>query len=74
MKKLPKIKELNAEYKRVLAEKKAAYTGYREAKEKMQEYAIARKNVETILGLSREQTEQQKKNEQARQKMEETQK
>ncbi|MBR0090890.1 MAG: relaxase/mobilization nuclease domain-containing protein [Lachnospiraceae bacterium] len=74
LKKLPKIKELNAEYKRVLAEKKAAYTGYREAKKKMQEYAIARKNVETILGLSREQTEQQKKNEQARQKMEETQK
>ena len=74
LKKLPRIKELNAEYKCVLEEKKTAYAGYREAKKKMQELAVARKNVETILGLTREQTEQQKKNEQARRKMEETQK
>ena len=74
LKKLPRIKELNAEYKRVLEEKKSAYAEYREAKKNMQEFAIARKNVETILGLTRAQTEQQKKAEQMRKQMEENQK
>lgn len=72
LKKIPKIKELNAEYRRVLEEKKIAYAEYRAAKKKMQEYAIARRNVETILGISRDQAERQKKNEQIRRQMEET--
>ena len=45
-KKLPRVKELNEEYRRVLSEKKALYAGYREKRKQMQEYAVARKNVE----------------------------
>ena len=58
VKKLPKIKELNAEYAAILSEKKALYGDYRKARKAMQEYTIARKNVETILEIHPERNEQ----------------
>ena len=54
VKKLPKIRELNEEYSRVLSEKKKLYADYRKARRQMEEYAIARKNVETILEIEPE--------------------
>lgn len=56
---IPRIKELNEEYTRVLGEKKRAYSEYRNVKKEMQEWQIARKNVE--LMLEKESTEIQKK-------------
>ena len=58
VKKLPKIKELNAEYAAILSEKKTLYGKYRKARKAMQEYTIARKNVETILEIHPERNEQ----------------
>lgn len=58
VKKLPKIKELNAEYAAILSEKRALYGEYRKARKVMQEYVIARKNVETILEIHPERNEQ----------------
>lgn len=57
-KKLPKIKELNEEYARVLVEKRALYAEYRSRRKQMQDYTVARKNVEMILEINpeREQT------------------
>lgn len=49
VKTLPKVKDLNAEYAQVLAEKKKAYAGYHAAKQRMQEYRKAQKNVELFL-------------------------
>ena len=49
-KKIPKFKELSAEYEEVLSRKKAAYKEYREAKKEMQKYTIAQKNVSMLLG------------------------
>ena len=48
--KIPKVKELSEEYTEVLNRKKAAYKEYRTAKKEMQQYTIARKNVEMLLG------------------------
>ncbi|MGN0294698.1 MAG: relaxase/mobilization nuclease domain-containing protein [Lachnospiraceae bacterium] len=56
---IPRIKELSDEYTRVLAEKKQAYSEYRNIKKEMREWQIARKNVE--LMLEKESTEIQKK-------------
>ena len=53
-KKLPKIKELNEEYSRVLSEKKSLYADYRQRRKQMQEYTVARKNVEMILEIDPE--------------------
>ena len=53
-KKLPKIKELNEEYARVLAEKRTLYAEYRSRRKQMQDYTVARKNVEMILEINPE--------------------
>ena len=45
LKKLPKVKALNAAYSDLLTQKKAAYPDYRKAREEMQELVKAQKNV-----------------------------
>ena len=59
LKKLPKVKELDAEYSKLLTEKKARYPDYRKAKEEMQELLRAQKNIELFFDEERnpEQTE-----------------
>ena len=49
LKTLPKVKELDAEYSKLLTEKKARYPGYRKAKEEMQELLRAQKNIELFF-------------------------
>ena len=49
LKKLPKVKELNAEYSALLSQKKAAYPAYRKARDEMQELMKAQKNVEMFF-------------------------
>ena len=49
LKKLPKVKELDAEYSALLSQKKAAYPAYRKARDEMQELKKAQKNVELFF-------------------------
>ena len=49
LKKLPKVKELDAEYAALLSQKKAAYPAYRKARDEMQELKKAQKNVELFF-------------------------
>ena len=49
LQKLPKIKELDAEFAELLAKKKAAYPDYRKARNEMQELVRAQKNVERFF-------------------------
>ena len=59
LKTLPKVKELDAEYSKLLTEKKARYPDYRKAKEEMQELLRAQKNIKLFFDEERnpEQTE-----------------
>ena len=57
LKKLPKVKELNAEYSKLLTEKKAAYPDYRKAKDEMQELLRAQRNVELFFAEEKNTTE-----------------
>ena len=59
LKTLPKVKKLDAEYSKLLTEKKALYPGYRKAKEEMQELLRAQKNIELFFDEEKkpEQTE-----------------
>ena len=61
--KIPRVKDLSAEYAVVLAEKKRAYAEYRQVKKDMQEYLTAKHNVDAILGESykEEQTKEKQK-------------
>lgn len=49
LKKLPKVKDLNAEYSALLTMKKALYPEYRKARDEMQEIVKAQKNVELFF-------------------------
>ena len=62
LQKLPKVKELDAEFAELLTKKKAAYSDYRKARNEMQELVRAQKNVERFF--AEEKTVQE--NEQAR--------
>jgi len=59
--KIPRVKELNAEYAEVLAEKKKAYAEYREAKKDMQDYLTAKHNIDTFLDADQSVGQNQKK-------------
>ena len=50
IKKIPKVKELNAEYAKVLENKKKTYTEYRKVRAEMQDYQIALKVAEACVG------------------------
>ena len=57
LKTLPKVKELDAEYSKLLTEKKAAYPDYRKAKDEMQELLRAQRNVELFFAEEKNTTE-----------------
>ena len=57
MKKLPKVKELDAEFAELLIKKKAAYPDYRKARDEMQELVRAQKNVERFFAEEKDTTE-----------------
>ena len=54
MKKLPKIKELQAEYAKLLEEKKKTYAEYRRSREEMRELLTAKANVDRLLNMEAE--------------------
>ena len=60
LKTLPKVKELDAEYSKLLTEKKARYPDYRKAKEEMQELLRAKRNVELFFAEEKGSTEKKK--------------
>lgn len=62
--KIPTIKELNAEYAQVLAEKKKTYSEYRQARQEMKDYQTAKYNIDRFLQIEEQekQAEKQKQN------------
>ena len=57
LQKLPKVKELDAEFAELLSKKKAAYPDYRKARNEMQELVRAQKNVERFFAEEKGTTE-----------------
>lgn len=65
VKKLPKAKELQAEYAELLADKKKAYAEYRRSREEMRELLAAKANVDRLLNMEAEHdTEREKDHDQ----------
>lgn len=54
VKKLLKVKELQAEYARLLEEKKKTYSEYRRSREEMRELLAAKTNVDWLLNMEAE--------------------
>lgn len=59
IKKLPKVKDLNAEYTELLKQKKVAYPEYRKAREEMQRLLRAQKNIERFFADETPQSDRQ---------------
>ena len=64
IKKIPKVKELNMEYAKVLESKKKTYAEYRKVRAEMQDYQIALKVAEACVGEEAEKEMLQKEQEQ----------
>ena len=62
VKKLPKVKELQAEYAKLLEEKKKTYAEYRRSREKMRELLKAKENVDRILNMKEEKQAEKDRN------------
>ena len=61
VKKLPKVKDLQAEYSKPLEEKKKTYAEYRRSREEMRELLTAKANVDRVLNMDEEQKKEQEK-------------
>ena len=61
VKKLPKVKELQTEYAKLLEEKKKTYAKYRRSREEMREVLTAKANVDRVLKMEVEQDVEKEK-------------
>ena len=61
VKKLPKVKELQTEYAKLLEEKKKTYSEYRRSREEMRELLTAKANVDRVLKMEVEQDVEKEK-------------
>ena len=61
VKKLPKVKELQTEYAKLLEEKKKTYSEYRRSREEMRELLTAKANVDRVLKMEVEQDVEKKR-------------
>ena len=64
VKKIPKVKDLNAEYAELMASKKQAYAEYRKIRDEAQELAIAERNLSTLYKMEREEEQRIQRTEQ----------
>ena len=58
--KIPKVKEIQAEYDALREKKKQAYAAYHQAQDEMRQLLTVRANVERILGIEEKEKERQK--------------
>jgi len=63
VKRLPKVKDLNAEYAELFSGKKAAYAEYRRLRDEAQELAIAESNLSSLFESEKEEQSRQKEKE-----------
>ncbi len=64
--KLPKVKDLSAEYSRILSEKRKLYEEYRAVKKEMMNYQIAKQDIDRFLKIDEEQHQKEKTKDQTR--------
>ena len=60
LKKIPTVKSLQAEYAKLLEEKKKAYGEYRQARNEMRELLAVKANVDRLLGTEEQEAEKEK--------------
>ena len=64
VKRIPKVKDLNAEYARLMAEKKQTFAEYRKARDEVKEYLIVGENIASLYEAERKENEADRKRQQ----------
>ena len=64
VKRIPKVKDLNADYARLMAEKKQTFAEYRKARDEVKEYLIVRENISSLYEAERKENEADRKRQQ----------
>lgn len=64
--KIPKVKELNAEYGELLRQKKSLYDEYKKAKQEMKDYQIAKYDIDRLLNIDEEQLQKDQNRQRSR--------
>ena len=64
VKQIPRVKDLNAEYARLMAEKKQIFVEYRKARDEVKEYLIVRENIASLYEAERKEHEADRKRQQ----------
>ena len=64
VKRIPRVKDLNAEYARLMAEKKQTFAEYRKARDEVKEYLIVRENIASLYEAERKENEADRKRQQ----------
>ena len=65
VRKIPKVKDLSAEYADILSGKKAAYADYRKARDEAQELAIAERNIASLYDAEKKEEQERQTAEKA---------
>ena len=65
VRKIPKVKDLSAEYADILSGKKAAYADYRKARDEAQELAIAERNIASLYAAEKKEEQERQTAEKA---------
>ena len=61
MDKIPKVRDLSAEYAKILTEKKELYAEYRLTKKEMQDFALAKQDIDQFLKIDEQQRRKTKR-------------
>ena len=64
VKRIPRVKDLNAEYARLMAEKKQTFAEYRKTRDEVKEYLIVRENIASLYEAERKENEADRKRQQ----------
>ena len=64
VKRIPRVKDLNAEYAKLMAEKKQTFAEYRKARDEVKEYLIVRENIASLYEAERKENEADRKRQQ----------
>ena len=64
MKRIPRVKDLNEEYTRLMAEKKQTFAEYRKARDEVKEYLVVQENIASLYDAERKEKDADRRRQQ----------
>ena len=68
VKRIPRVKDLNAEYARLMAEKKQTFAEYRKVRDEVKEYLIVQENIASLYDAEKKENEADRKRQQGQER------